>query len=292
MRWALLLLCVPLLASEEQLDGTFHFGFDALYWKPTLGGFDYVEGDEHVTPLSPDSEWGVRIAGRYLDEMGCNYFAVSGLYFSAVDSGQRKGEELQVGFAEGIGDYTDVLARLDFDYWNVVAKVGHYLYWTDAIGFHLSAGFAYVDLIERQKIRALQEGPLDTFRQKLEFWGVGPQIGAGAMAHLLRCVEFFGDIGVVALIGEQRTHFITQQMEVPTDRRFNPNTVIVPGLLLNLGFGASLPWRSVWWTLAVGYELHQYFDVYRAIPTFSGAAARLPRSTGFAGPYLSVVAGF
>jgi Legionella pneumophila major outer membrane protein precursor len=294
----------------------------AIYWKPTNGGVDWITArstqgmmDGETFRVSPDYHWGFRVGGEFQSDCSDLFVGLSGLHLRSDDSAMQE-------FPENIDVYSPLnfvtvqagevpivaTGRLATDYWHVDARVGR----TIRCGCATLSPFAAARFIDiQEKYRAtlvgdeIGENELGNFLadRSVSFEGAGPGLGLDGTVYIGCGFGLHMQSGLYALIGERkadwRGSFDTTEPLMP-HYKLATSTIIAPAIDFDLGVSYSARWCSICWTGEVGYSLLHAWNVLNAwltgpvgFPNGPDRKQAFPlvtrdRDFGLAGPYFSL----
>jgi Legionella pneumophila major outer membrane protein precursor len=277
IRWLLFIPIICHALSNDMVQITGHA--EAIYWKPTTGGFDLSVRESQVDMVKPDGHWGVRGAVGILAPWSCTGLTVGGLFIQTDDSHRVVGDIDAVAFGVEGGD--EVVGRLRFKYWNIDAVADYTPFPGPCLNMAILAGARYVEINQKQNVRSLDDASV-----KYRYRGIGPGLGVGGSWCVWQGLQLSAQLYAMALIGTRAT-----ALQEPEIRTHYPNaTTIVPAADLSILISYSLDWSGFLATFGIGYDLQHYWQVTNEIPPFGVDIWQLrsPHTVGFGGPSVRV----
>jgi Legionella pneumophila major outer membrane protein precursor len=304
-------------ASGGMLDqlcpgmGTLSLAGEALYWKPSFGGFDYAaEGVESscstVKTLKSDYDWGGHLSLRYLTPSECNFLQLSGMYISFSDGESVRGDDsLSDTFGQLKGGEL-VAGRLKIDYWWIDLRWAHYLSRGFGIEFYTYAGVRFAQFATRLRVDSAGSSPVMSERggfgqTKADLRGVGPEIGVGGEYCLWGDLTLFGHTDMTALVSRRtyRQDTFNSGQDCFSRLRYSRLWGAVPALDTKLGLAYTYRCGGCFFRAQIGYELNYYWNVNKVRAPFTGQGnvqdgsfERTDRDLGFGGAFFGLTAGF
>lgn len=273
--------------------GSFEIGVDFLYWKPCVSDLDYVGVETHQDPKkinirSIDTDWepGVR-AFLKIPSCTCDWdVEASYTYIESRNTESRKvpqddDDMLPVNshpnFTKYNQDYQTAKGKWNAEYQEWEVLFVYNLHNTKCHKFSSFFGIAGIELDQKLHIE-LTDDDLDfvTTDWKGDYWGVGFRAGTQYEYNFSDCFSFFTRAHGTVLAGEPkkvRYHntFIDcdgdGELIVSDDNRCQ----IVPGFNIGAGFAYNTSYCDTDWSLRVGYQFLEWFNLPRH-RTFVGGA--------------------
>jgi len=250
-----LLILFSLHAAPIHVD----VGAGPIYWKPFQAGFDYALKEADVLTLRPDYSWGWTVFGQVKNDFG-DY--VRGSYTHLAISANVRRTVTQ-----------------SLRYRTADLHVGHLFCHSKNAEIYGFAGGRYLYVKEKRRV--------DDDRHLLSFNGVGPEIGLGAHSAEWCGFSAFGELRVLAAIGNRRA---TQ-----TALHFKQHTVCLPVLFFKMGGAYRFCLFALRFDVEAGYALDYFFQINKEdelIGTDPRTVQTKHSDLGFGGPYLTLQVGY
>lgn len=267
--------------------GSFEFGVDFLYWKPCVSDVDFVgiqtkDNDPYfrykIRSIDTDWEPGVR-ASLKIPSCTCDWdVEASYTYIESRNTESRKvkpadGDMYQVNTHPAVAFPRNDLAKgswnAEYQEWELL-----FSYNLHNSNCHRLSGFfgvAGIEFDQKLKIRlAFENGDeLVDNHWRGDYWGVGFRAGSDYQYSFSDCISFFTRAHASILAGEpknvkQNFKHTFEGQTIDSLRTSDDNRCqIVPGYNIAAGFAYNTSYCDTEWSLRVGYQFLQWFNLPR-----------------------------
>lgn len=256
------------------------FGIDYLYWKPCISGLHYaVTGETDLGAstnkhkynyVSPSAESGFRVYN--ITEMTTEGLFVKAIYTdlgceSSHCVASQASESVQLSRGQ---PFDSLYANGAKGVWEMkyqtVEVVGEYKLDLEIFAINLYGGVDVMLLDQKLNSKSTDSFSEETrnveIRQRQQYFGAGPILGAGTTVAITDCLNFFFDANVNLLIGSadetDKFHWEIDNTRTEDRHYKSEDCYCFPGWHLQFGLGYKTSYCGYDIGFRLGYEFLQY----------------------------------